>query len=58
MEVVYIANTGTDPPLIYGNFSTGTVGIGTTTTVANIKLALKDRHFQSQQAIAPTAAGA
>ena len=27
---LYIANSGTNPPLIYGDFSTGNVGLGTT----------------------------
>jgi hypothetical protein len=35
---LYIANSSTNPPLIYGDFSTGQVGIGTTSPATNIKL--------------------
>jgi hypothetical protein len=33
---LYIANSSADPPLIYGDFSTGNVGIGTTSPLAGI----------------------
>ncbi|MHC4475122.1 MAG: autotransporter outer membrane beta-barrel domain-containing protein, partial [Planctomycetota bacterium] len=33
---LYIANSDVDPPLIYGDFSTGNVGIGTTTPASEL----------------------
>jgi hypothetical protein len=33
---LYIANSDTDPPLIYGQFDTGRIGIGTTSPDANL----------------------
>jgi hypothetical protein len=35
---LYISNSSSVPPLIYGNFSTGTVAIGTTTPTTSYKL--------------------
>ena len=33
---LYIANSSTNPPLIYGNFTAGNVGIGTTNTLSKL----------------------
>jgi hypothetical protein len=35
---LYIANSATNPPLIYGDFSTGNVGIGTMTTTNKLNV--------------------
>jgi len=36
---LYIANSSANPPLIYGDFSTGNVGIGTTSPAAKLEVA-------------------
>jgi photosystem II stability/assembly factor-like uncharacterized protein len=36
---LYIANSSSNPPLIYGDFSTGDVGIGTTSPAAKLEVA-------------------
>jgi hypothetical protein len=36
---LYIANSSTSPPLIYGNFSTGNVGLGTTSPAVKLQVA-------------------
>jgi hypothetical protein len=36
---LYIANSAADPPLIYGDFSTGNIGIGTTSPAGKLTIA-------------------
>jgi hypothetical protein len=42
---LYIANSSTNPPLIYGDFSTGTVALGTITPATSYKLYVNGSAF-------------